>query len=267
MAETGLSIIIPVYNEEEGLHQTLRQMELLLENKKDVEIIIINDGSTYPKTLTVLNEIKVDGIKVINHPINKGYGASLKTGITKARYDYIAITDADGTYPNERIPEFEHLARENNLDMVIGARKGENVYIPWLRRFPKWCLSRLADYIAKCHIPDMNSGLRVIRKETVERYLPVLPDGFSFTTTITLSTTVNDHPIKFVNIDYYKRIGQSKIRPIYDTLNFTNLIIKIMVYYDRKRIFTPIGILLFVIGGTAGILSKAYTYIANLGRS
>ncbi len=260
MQEIGLSIIIPVYNEDQGLRQTLRQMDSLLE-RKNVEVLIVNDGSSDPKTLAILEEIKIDGLTVVNHPKNKGYGASLKTGLTKACYDYIAITDADGTYPNERIPEFENIARENNLDMVIGARKGENVYIPWVRRFPKWCLSRLADYIARCHIPDMNSGLRIIRRETVERYLSILPDGFSFTSTITLATTVNGDQIKFINIDYYKRKGQSKISPIYDTLNFINLIIKIMVHFDRKRIFTPIGMLLFLIGRTAGSIGKAYSYL------
>ena len=263
MSETGLSDIIPVYNEEEGLRQTLQQIQSLLNSSRKIEIIIIDDGSSDTKTIAILNEVNIAGIKVVKHSINKGYGASLKTGLAKAQYDYIAITDADGTYPNERIPEFEKIARENNLDMVIGARKGENVYIPWMRRFPKWCLSRLADYIARCHIPDMNSGLRIIRKATLERYLSILPDGFSFTSTITLATTVNGHQIKFINIDYYKRKGHSKISPIYDTLNFINLIIKIMVYFDRRRIFTPIGMLLFIIGGTAGLMGKAYAFTVN----
>jgi glycosyltransferase involved in cell wall biosynthesis len=252
MSETGLSIIVPIYNEEEGLRQTLREMESFL-GEGNIEVLLVNDGSD-AKTKVILDEIKQDGIIVIDHPVNRGYGASLKTGIANSRYDYVAITDADGTYPNERIPEFERLARKNDLDMVVGARKGETVNIPWIRRFPKWCIGQLAEYVAKSRIPDLNSGLRLMRKETVNRYLEILPDGFSFTSTITLATTINKHKVEFVNINYYKRIGFSKISPIADTLNFLNLISKIMVHFDRKRIFTPVGMLLLIIGKTAGIL-------------
>ena len=247
MTDKGLSIIVPVYNEYEGLEQTLEEMEKLL-GEEGIEIIIVNDGSD-ERTTELFSKVRIDGLTIMAHPVNRGYGAALKTGLQKARYDYIGITDADGTYPNERFIEFYRTAKENNLDMLVGARKGENVNIPWVRRFPKWCIGRLADYVARLHIPDLNSGMRVMHKETVQKYISILPDGFSFTSTITLAMTVNNHPVNFINIDYYKRKGKSKIRPIQDTFNFIQLILRTAIYFDPLRVFVPFGFLLFFAAG------------------
>ena len=252
MTDTGLSIIVPVYNEYEGLEQTLDEMVKVLDGKS-VEIIVVNDGSD-ERTVSILRDVQRDGIEVIHHASNFGYGAALKTGLRKARYDYVGITDADGTYPNERFLEFYQTARDNDLDMVVGARKGEMVHIPWIRKFPKWCIGRLADYVARSHIPDLNSGMRVMRKETVEKYLSILPEGFSFTSTITLAMTVNSHEVNFVNIDYYKRKGKSKIHPVNDTLNFIQLILRTTIYFDPLRVFVPFGLFLFLAAGTVAFV-------------
>ena len=256
MTDSGLSIIIPVYNEYEGLQQTIKEMEIVLDGG-NIEIIIVNDGSD-EKTASILNDAERDGVSVIHHLVNRGYGAALKTGLNKANYDYVGITDADGTYPNERFPEFYRAAEENGFDMVVGARKGETVHIPWIRRFPKWCIGRLADYVSRSHIPDLNSGMRVMRKETVEKYLSILPDGFSFTSTITLAMTVNNHSVNFVNIDYHKRKGKSKIRPIHDTLNFVQLILRTTIYFDPLRVFVPFGFFLFLAAGVTVFLGATF---------
>ena len=252
----GLSIIVPVYNEYEGLKQTLGEMERLLLGD-NVEVIIVNDGSD-TKTAAILDNIEEDGIIVIHHSRNKGYGAALKTGLKRVRYDYVGITDADGTYPNDRFPEFYRLVKDNDLDMVVGARQGQAVHIPWIRKFPKWCIGRLAEYVTRSKIADLNSGMRIMRKKTVERYLPILPDGFSFTSTITLAMTVNNHAVKFVNIDYHKRKGKSKIRPIHDTLNFVQLILRTTVYFDPLRVFVPLGFSLFLMAGLAALTGALF---------
>ena len=239
----GLSIIVPIYNEEESLEQTVREMSSFLDNG-NIELILVNDGSN-KNTVNILEKIKHPAVLIFHHETNRGYGAALKTGMSHAQHMFIAITDADGTYPNARIPEFFKIAKDQNLDMVVGARKGGNVNIPWLRVFPKWCIGKLANYVARCSIPDLNSGLRVMRKETVEKYLSVLPDGFSFTSTITLAMLVNRFGVKYINIDYHKRKGRSKIRPIRDTLNFLHLILRTTIFFDPLRVFVPLGLLLW----------------------
>ncbi|MEC7640567.1 MAG: glycosyltransferase family 2 protein [Nitrospinota bacterium] len=244
MTDACLSIVVPVYNEEESLEQTVQEMEGFLDNE-GAELILVNDGSNQ-ETVGVLQKIKHPAVTILHHETNRGYGAALKTGLSLAQHEFVAITDADGTYPNKRIPEFFQTAKDQNLDMVVGARRGDNVNIPWLRVFPKWCIGQLANYVARRSIPDLNSGLRVMRKEIVEKYLSVLPDGFSFTSTITLAMLVNGFAVKYIDIDYHKRKGLSKIRPIRDTLNFIQLILRATVFFDPLRVFVPLGLLLWL---------------------
>lgn len=239
-----VSIIIPVYNEEECLEQTVREIEEFLGDEV-AELILVNDGSGQ-KTAEILEKIDHPAISVLHHAINKGYGAALKTGIDHARHDFVAITDADGTYPNARIPEFFQMAKEQNLDMVVGARRGDNVNIPWPRVFPKWCIGKLAHYVVRRPIPDLNSGLRVMRKTVVKDYVSILPEGFSFTSTITLAMLVNGFAVRYVDIDYHRRKGRSKIRPVRDTLNFLQLILRTAVFFDPLRVFVPLGLLLWL---------------------
>src|SRR5690606_34928751 len=115
---------------------------------------------------------------------NRGYGAALKLGISRATHPWILITDADGTYPVEAIPGL--LAEADANEMVIGGRLGANVNIPLARRPAKWFLNKLAGYLAGQPLPDINSGLRLMRRSLVARYEHLLPEGFSFTTTITI---------------------------------------------------------------------------------
>lgn len=261
MGSPKLSIIVPIYNEEEGLTQTVREIEENLENGAlDAELILVNDGSN-SKTTDILKKINHSFVTILHHKTNRGYGAALKTGLSHAKHEFVAITDADGTYPNGRIAELFQRAKDQNLDMVVGARKGDNVSIPWLRRIPKWFIGKLANYVARRSIPDLNSGLRIMRKEVVEKYLPVLPDGFSFTSTITLAMLVNGYAVDYVNIDYHKRKGRSKIKPIQDTLNFLQLILRTTIYFDPLRVFVPLGLILW-----AGALIVIFLGITMLDR-
>ena len=249
-----ISIVIPVFNEQECLNKTIRQMEELLESSDfDFDIIIVNDGSTDSGN-EILGSINNPSIRIFHHDINRGYGAALKTGIAKASAPYVCITDADGTYPN---PELKKLVNyiKDDYSMIVGARTGDVVQIPLLRKLPKWMLNKLANYLTGVKIPDINSGLRIMKKEDVEHFIKILPDGFSFTTTITLAMLTNNMPVFFVPIDYYHRKGKSKIRPFYDTLNFLQLIIRTSLYFNPLKVFIPLSQMLVVLAFLVLLLS------------
>lgn len=241
----GLSLILPVYNEVQAIRIVLEKLLTVLDGIEDpVELIVVDDGST-DGTADILENFS-HRIKIFRHPINRGYGATLKTGIRHAAYPLIAITDADGTYPNEQIPKLVHIFVEGNFDMVVGARTGKNVYIPPLRRPAKWFINKLANYLSEMKIPDLNSGLRLMKKDIIEEFIRILPDGFSFTSTITLAMLTNGYSVKFEEIDYFGRVGKSKIRPIKDTLNFVQLIVRTTMYFNPLKIFIPLSILLVI---------------------
>jgi glycosyltransferase involved in cell wall biosynthesis len=240
------SVIIPAYNEEKAICSILNELNKSLSDfGKPYEIIVVNDCSTD----STRNEIINSGIPVvlIDHPSNKGYGAALKTGIEKSKYDIIVITDADGTYPNHKIPEIVSIALSESHDMVVGARTGSNVKIPLIRKPAKWAINKLANYLSNVRIPDLNSGLRVMKKSALERYIKILPDGFSFTTTITIAMLANGFSVKYIPIDYFKREGKSKIRPIRDTLNFIQLIFRTSLYFNPLRVFIPLSFFLVIL--------------------
>jgi len=239
----NLSIIIPAYNEEEGISSVLDETIKIMEQTSiNYEIIVVNDGSTDETAKIAGNK----PVRLINHPINKGYGAALKTGIRKAKYPLICITDADGTYSPQYIPEL--IKNINDADMVVGSRTGSKVAIPLLRKPAKWILNSLANYLTGVKIPDLNSGLRIFSKEVINIFTPICPNGFSFTTTITLALLTNNYSVSFIPINYDHRIGKSKIRPVRDSINFFNLIIRTVTYFAPLKVFIPISLILALIG-------------------
>lgn len=245
MTTPSLSVIVPCYNEERALSETIISIRRSLGDTLTYEILMVNDGST-DRSGRIMEELaeKDSRLRVVHHERNQGYGAALKTGIRRARSDLIAITDADGTYPNERLPELVELARE--ADMVVGARIGENVKYPLIRKIPKWFLKAYGSWIVGQDIPDLNSGLRVFHKPVVERFMSILPNTFSFTTTITLALMQRRYDVRFVPISYSPRIGKSKIRPIRDTLLFFQLILRTGMYFAPLRVLMPLVSLLLL---------------------
>ena len=238
----GFSVVIPAFDEEDGIQPALRRLKDALRGvSAPHEIIVVDDGSQD----RTAERARAEGVEVISLPMNRGYGAALKIGIRRAHHDVLVITDADGTYPPEAIPKL--VEQIGVYDMVVGARVGAQVAIPWVRRPAKWFLGRLASYLAGQPIPDLNSGLRAMKRDLVELYEHLLPSGFSFTTTITLSALCRDHLVKYETIDYHPRTGDSKIRPRH-AFDFLMLILRTIVYFNPLKVFLPLGALFFVAG-------------------
>lgn len=254
----AVSVVIPAYNEGAHVADQVRDVERVLATTGwTYEILVVDDGS---QDQTAQEAAKTTA-HVLRRARNRGYGASLKAGIRRARYDYILITDADGTYPVSAIPAMLAAAERNA--MVVGARTGRTVRIPLIRRPAKAFIRWLASYLSGEPIPDLNSGLRLMRKDLVERYVHLLPDGFSFTTTITLASICNGHPVEYQTIDYHARLGNSKIRARH-AYDFTLLVLRVIVYFNPLKVFIPLGALLFL----AGVSKLGYDiYRDNLSES
>jgi glycosyltransferase involved in cell wall biosynthesis len=226
--------VIAAYDEQDGVGTQVRAVRAVLQaHGMPHEIIVVDDGS---RDDTAQEAIRA-GARVLSHAHNRGYGAALKTGILAARYEAIAITDADGTYPADQIPGL--LADLRTADMVVGARLGERVHIPWARRPGKVILGWLATRIAGQPIPDLNSGLRVFRRECALQYFPVLANRFSFTSTITLAFLADDYQIAYRPIDYHPRTGTSKIAPRH-FLDFTILVVRMAMLFQPLKVFVPL---------------------------
>ncbi len=245
-----ISIIIPAYNEEKGIGDVLTGvLETVKSLREKHEVIVVDDGSE-DKTAEVVRNYPV---RLISNQRNRGYGFSLKAGIKAAEGGKIVIMDADGTYPYEQIPKL--VKRLKDFDMVVGARTGDKVAIPLIRKPAKFVLAKLANFLTEVKIPDLNSGLRAFRKESCLEYFHILPDGFSFTTTITLSFLCDGLSVDFLPIDYHHRHGRSKIRPIRDTLNFLMLILRATIYFEPLKVLLPVTLGLLFLGLAVLILS------------
>ena len=239
-AYTGTSIVVPAFNEEDGIEGVVRRLGGLSFDEGELEILVVDDGST-DGTREVLKRLaeEFSSLRVIEKPRNEGYGAALLTGFAAAKHDIVVITDADGTYPEDRIGELVEIVKDG-ADMAIGSRTGADVHIPLIRRPAKAFLRKLASFLAEFPIPDLNSGLRAFKRDFVLAYRGILPKGFSFTTTITLAALTNHHHIEYLPIDYAARKGRSKIRPIRDTLGFLALIVKTVLYFNPLKVFYPL---------------------------
>ena len=231
-----ISVIMPAFNEEGTVARQVRAIGQVLDDHATAhEILVVDDGSTDRTG----EESLAAGARVLRHEENRGYGAALKAAIQAARYDTCVIVDADGTYPVEEIPTL--VAGLETADMVVGARTGANVHIPWARRPGKWFLTKLAERIAGRRILDLNSGLRAFRRECVTQYFPILPDRFSFTTTVTLAYLADDYRVTYRPIEYYRREGTSKIRPRH-FLDFIILVLRMAMLFQPLKIFIPLAL-------------------------
>ncbi len=237
-----VTVVIPCFNEEHGIAAVIAEVRGVLDGEGIAhEILVVDDGSSDRSA----GAARAAGARVVRHRSNRGYGAALKTGIAAARNPINVIIDADGTYPASQIPEL--LGRLERADMAVGARTGSNVNVPLIRRPAKWLLNRLANYLAASRIPDLNSGLRAFRREIVMPYFGILPDQFSFTTTITLAMHCDKYAVAYLPINYLPRHGHSKIVP-WDAASFLVLILRTAMLFRPLRIFLPIVLLCLLYG-------------------
>ena len=238
MYEGSLSIIIPAYNEEQGLDRALDRLMPVARDKR-YEVIVIDDGST-DKTAEVAAR---HGAKVLAHPGNKGYGAALKTGIRSASHELILMMDSDGQHDPSLI---DALLRDmDRYDMVVAARRK----MVGIRAPGKKMLSAVANFLSGVKIPDLNSGLRVFRKSTIKSFLHFCPNGFSFTTTITLAYLREGYSVKYVPVDVEKRIGRASTVAFFrDGYGAFMLIVRVIVLFNPLKVFMPAALVIFTLG-------------------
>lgn len=247
-AKTPVSFILPCYNEEDCIAQEIDKVRGVLDAAQiPYEFIVIDDGST-DRTYEIA---RAKGVKVVRHAKNRGVGAGRKTGILNAQYEYVMTTDADGTYPAEPIPAMIALMNEGKYDMVVGARVKEKGTAYWLRLPAKYAIRKLACYLTRENIPDLNSGLRIFKKSVALRYFYLLPDSHSWESTITLAFLCNHQSVFYTPIDYFKRSGgTSSFHPIKDTYNYLSLVIRTVMYFNPLRIFIPLVFIVLSVGVT-----------------
>lgn len=239
-----VSIVIPAYNEHEAIGHVLDDVVVAMEPLKiGYEIIVVDDGSS-DDTATLCGAYP--RVRVVSHPYNRGTGAARTTGVREARGEYIVMIDADGTYPADAIPRL--LDALTDADMVIGARDREAGTWRWLRSAAKNFIKALASYLTQIDIPDLNSGLRAMRRDLVLRYLGILPNTHSWVSTITMAFLSNNHIVRWIPISYHKRIGRSTFHPIRDTYNYISLVVRAIMYFNPLRVFLPLSLSMFLIG-------------------
>ena len=244
-----ISVVIPAYNEVGGIEETIRSIQEQLE---EAEVLVIDDGST-DGTAQAAREA---GAYVWSHPYNIGNGAAIKTGIRLASGERIILMDGDGQHDPVNIPRL--LQSATGYDMVVGARDPKS-QTHLLRRLANRFYNVLARYATKFPIQDLTSGFRVVDRDTVIQYLYLLPNSFSYPTTITLAYLRSGRTVLYVPFQAKKRMGKSKIKLLRDGSRFLLILIKITTLFSPMRIFLPVS-LLFLLGG---LTNYAQTYTTS----
>jgi len=237
------SLVVPAFNEEQGLASVLNELTRLCPG---AEIIVVNDGSA-DGTERVAREFPV---VVVTHPANRGYGAALKTGIAHASHDFVVFFDADGQHDPAVVPRL--LEALERADLVAGERKTytRRSLAHWLGRRG---LTRIIHFLTRLKIQDINCGLRAGRRELLRKYLNLLPDGFSFSTTSTVVFAKFGHRLVFVPVDVRARIGKSSVRLVRDGYNTLLLIIRLVALFEPLRVFLPPAFGLMTLGVAYGL--------------
>lgn len=265
---TTLSVVIPAYNEEDGIAEIVQRVLAVEDDLKKVgvgslELLVVDDGSRDNTAKIVLG---INGVRLIQHPINKGYGAALKTGFSQAQGELIGFLDADGTYPPEYFPQL-CVAALNGGELVIGSRmSGTESQMPLTRRIGNLFFANLISLLGRQHVSDSASGMRVFKREVLERMYP-LPDGLNLTPVMSTRAIHEDIHMVEVPITYSERLGQSKLSVISDGSLFLQSIIWTVLTYNPVRILGVIGLvglgLAFLVG--LGLILTRLSGIISLG--
>lgn len=241
-----VTIVIPAHNEEGAIGDVIAALRA--KNLPGVvEIIVVDDGST-DRTAEIA---EATGVKVLRHHGNRGYGAALKTGVRNATGDYILTMDADGQHRLEDVLSLcTAVAVEHPPDCVIGHRV-QLLHSPLWRMPGKWLLTRMAQFLTQKKIPDLNSGLRIVRREVLQRYIHLCPTGFSFSTTITVALLSRGYVVVFTPIKVERRIGTSTVS-MKTGFQAILLLFRLIALFNPLRIFLPTSLIsiLFGVGWT-----------------
>lgn len=237
----SIAILIPAFNEAGALGSVLQRLASW--QARGCEIIVVDDGSTDGTG----DIARAANVQVIRNSHNRGYGASLKTGIRATNADIVITLDSDGQHDPDDISRLLEAMGDN--DLVVGAR-GRESFVPVARRPGKWALGVLANYLSETKIPDLNSGLRAMRRETALKFLNILPNGFSFSTTITLAFLKEGLNVAYVPIVAKPRAGSSTVNPLRDGMQTILLIIRVIMLFDPLKVFLPVSLILFLIGAS-----------------
>ncbi len=241
-SDPDVSIVLPAYNEAGHILDEIKRIRTTMDNSSySYELIVVDDGSTDGTGDVLAN---VEGIRLVQFAQNRGSGSVRRAGTNLARGGIVVWTDADMTYPNDRIPQLvDELA---GWDQVVGARTSEEGTAKLLRVPAKWFIRKLAEYLSDTKIPDLNSGFRAFRREVAQQFLHLLPKGFSCVTTLTMTFLNNAYSVKYVPIEYRGRSGTSKFHWWRDTRLFLLQVVRMMLLYNPIRVFMPLGLLISV---------------------
>jgi glycosyltransferase involved in cell wall biosynthesis len=255
-----VTIVLPCYNEEGHVIAEIERISAAMEaSGYEYELMCVNDAST-DDTLAKLYEAapRFPKMEIVNFHRNSGSGTVRRIGTQRAKGDIVVWTDADMTYPNERIPELvQILEKDPTIDQVVGARTSEQGTYKLLRVPAKWFIRKFAERLTGAKIPDLNSGLRAFRREVSLPYLRLLPAGFSCVTTITVSFLANNHEMYFLPIDYYKRAGKSKFKFGKDAYRYILQVLRMTMYFNPLKVLMPLALTLLGIGVVKAIYDVA----------
>ena len=253
----GLSYVVPAYNEEGGIQQTLERLDDALSScGLDYEIIVVNDGS---RDNTAAIAASIPNVRLISHPTNCGYGGSIKSGIRHARYSWIGIVDADGTYPIEELPRLIE-KMEMGFDMVVAKRANVLQMDAPIKRFFRSLFIAVVSFLVNKHVEDPNSGFRLFRADLARLFMPFLCQAFSFTTSLTVFSFGNGMFISYVPIEYHPRVGKSHVRHIRDSLRTAQLVLQGLMYFNPVKM-ALLASAVFVVGGflpATGLASQGF---------
>jgi len=241
-----VSIVLPVYNESGHLADEIDRIRKAMDQSEySYEIIVVDDGSTDGSEQRLR---EIDGIRLIQFAQNRGSGAARRWGTYAARGRVVVWTDVDMTYPNEEVPDIVREMEANGLDQLVGARTSEQGTLRLLRTPAKWVIRRLASYLTSVQIPDLNSGLRVFRRDVGEQFLHLLPRGFSCVTTLTMAFLTNGYSVGYRPIEYSVREGESKFHWWSDTRRYMLQVVRMALMWEPMRVFGPLVVLFGGVG-------------------
>jgi glycosyltransferase involved in cell wall biosynthesis len=257
LAPPVATVVLPCFNEADHVLAELKRITTSLDaSGLTYELLAVDDAST-DDTLAVLRAaaLEMPTVRVLAFRRNGGSGTVRRIGTQQARGEIVVWTDADMSYPNERIPEFVQLLLDDpSYDQVVGARTSEEGSYKWLRLPAKWFIRKVAERLTNQKIPDLNSGLRAFRRSVALPYLRLLPSGFSCVTTITLAFLSNQHDVRYVQIDYAKRAGTSKFHFTRDAYRYILQVLRMVMYFDPLKVLMPPALWLLLIGFVKGIV-------------